>query len=467
MCPATVVRFVGQRGSTDSSYQAALGNAGNHIISSFGADRNTSIRPTLNGSPVRLRPNYALRDFLDLSVTVYLSDTLASREAEPDRWHRKLSFIVPVRQPSIWSANSDLLVNTLSFLTGDNVTLSWLERASLPPLTQAHRVRLTKAFDAICLFSGGIDSLIGAYQLLRDGQRVLLVGHHADSTTSGAQKRVIQALRNEFGDHVGFLQWGVTRSHNNSPRYPLQAAIEKSHRSRSFLFLALGTIAAKMLDVEQVFIPENGLIALNAPLQRGRMGSHSTRTAHPKYLLLLKQWLSSMDLYNGELLNPLMYKHKAELVIEADEFLKNLFPLTVSCSHGNVRTLRRGSKNHCGYCVPCLYRRTAFIGAQIDVSRFWAIDVFREFENLTDTQSANIRALVQFARGIMQMSTLAREAVVLSHGYFSADEARSLDPANFEGGYSNWTGMLTRWAEQFLGAVSDASSVRVRRILEL
>ena len=62
---------------------------------------------------------------------------------------------------------------------------------------------------------------------------------------------------------------------------------EKSQRSRSFLFITIALLAMSgMKNCKKLFMPENGLIALNVPLDSLRIGSHSTRTTHPYYLTL-------------------------------------------------------------------------------------------------------------------------------------------------------------------------------------
>ena len=64
-----------------------------------------------------------------------------------------------------------------------------------------------------------------------------------------------------------------------------QGGVENTTRSRSFLFISFGVFAVSgVKGVNELKIPENGLIALNVPLDNLRVGSHSTRTTHPFYL---------------------------------------------------------------------------------------------------------------------------------------------------------------------------------------
>jgi hypothetical protein len=60
---------------------------------------------------------------------------------------------------------------------------------------------------------------------------------------------------------------------------------EDTTRGRSFLFFSLGVAAGTALGRDFVLkVPENGLIALNVPLDRLRLGALSTRTTHPFYM---------------------------------------------------------------------------------------------------------------------------------------------------------------------------------------
>ena len=127
------------------------------------------------------------------------------------------------------------------------------------------------------LFSGGLDSAIGALDLIAQGIRPLLVSH---ASQGDADKQNIVAE---------LLPMECERMSVNS--YPTWAgADDDSQRTRSFQFLALGALAAeaiaryRKLPKSNLLIGENGLIALNPPLTPRRMGSHSTRTAHPHFL---------------------------------------------------------------------------------------------------------------------------------------------------------------------------------------
>src|SRR5207245_2433395 len=159
-----------------------------------------------------------------------------------------------------------------------------------------------------------IDSLLGAYRLLYAEKRVLLVGHQAEGITASAQTRLFRWLKERFKKNVDFLQCRVARAQRSDPKHPLGDKVEESHRPRSFLFLALATAAARAAQVRHIEIPENGLIALNPPLGTSRLGTVSTRTAHPAFLKGFSSLLKKADIFDGEIRNPFLYLSKTDMV---------------------------------------------------------------------------------------------------------------------------------------------------------
>jgi hypothetical protein len=105
-----------------------------------------------------------------------------------------------------------------------------------------------------------------------------------------------------------------------------------------------------------LFVCENGLIALNPPLTPARVGSLSTRTTHPVVLARFQSLLSNLGL-RVNVLNPYEAKTKGEMLSECKDqaFLQKLATQSTSCG----RFKYYGYK-HCGRCVPCLVRRAAF-----------------------------------------------------------------------------------------------------------
>lgn len=306
-------------------------------------------------------------DLLVLAAHVHAADTRISRtEQSQDSWTREMRLVVPVSDPDRWQAAALTLTRTLGFLTGDRWTVGFRRRPErFASLTTPPATLLPPPFDAVSLFSGGLDSLIGAIDLLEGGHTPLLISHAGEGATSDAQNVLFGKLKQHFsGSAFDRLRvWMVFPS-----GLVKDVSSENSTRGRSFLFFALGVFASTGLDSDFVLrVPENGLIALNVPLDPLRLGSNSTRTTHPFYIARWNELLVELGI-NGRIENPYWNKTKGEMTAECanTDLLKQLAPLALSCAHSaNARHLGvkgRGIEQ-CGYCLPCLIRRAALDAA--------------------------------------------------------------------------------------------------------
>ena len=136
-----------------------------------------------------------------------------------------------------------------------------------------------------------------------------------------------------------------------------------SQRARSLIFIAYGVLAATTLasyhegHVITLYLCENGFMAINPALTGARLGSLSTRTAHPVFLRRIQQLLDAADL-PVRIENPYGLKTKGEMLTEcADQgLLKAKAALSTSCGR-----FKKYGYRHCGRCIPCQIRRAAFL----------------------------------------------------------------------------------------------------------
>jgi hypothetical protein len=294
-------------------------------------------------------------DILTLATLVYLADTRISRigHAE-DSWTRELVIELPVFNLKKWASSSETFAKMLNFLTGDRWEISFTQRDKV--LSENNLI--AAEYDAVSLFSGGMDSLIGTINHLESGHSVALISHAGDSYTKNAQQKLLTEFKDKYPDFMPsyFDLWMVFEK-NLMP----DGEIENSTRSRSFLFIAFGIFALSGMNrINVLQVPENGLIALNVPLDDLRIGSHSTRTTHPFYMNLWNQALAELGLpYSIE--NPYWNKTKGEMAVEClnKDFLLQVIKESTSCSSPQKARWSGQPSQHCGYCVPCLIRRAA------------------------------------------------------------------------------------------------------------
>ncbi len=227
---------------------------------------------------LKMAPTEIAVDILVLAAHVHAADTRISRSTESqDGWTREIRLIIPVSDPIRWSSASDVLVRMLNFLTGDRWEVSFRERPqSQRSLVKGPADLVGAAFDGVSLFSGGLDSLIGAIDALKSGKTPLLVSHAGEGLVSKSQELCFDGLKAAFPKSP-FDRLRVWMSFE-SGLVP-DVGSEDSTRGRSFLFFSLGVAAGVALGKPFVLtVPENGLIALNVPLDPLRLGALSTRT---------------------------------------------------------------------------------------------------------------------------------------------------------------------------------------------
>lgn len=304
-----------------------------------------------------LQPSRAAMDFLSVAMAVTAADTFVLRADEPDGWRRTFDMHIPLSDPSQWTPLKAHLEATLSFLSSDRWHFEFTSGGMDPPplseIRSRNRVVNIANVDCVSLFSGGLDSAIGALDLLARGVRPLLVSH---ASKGDADKQDIVA---------SLLPSRCERMSINT--YPTWAgADDDSQRTRSFQFLALGALAAeavaryRKLPKADLFVCENGLIALNPPLTPRRMGSHSTRTAHPHFLGSIQALFDGLDI-PVTVSNP--YRHRTKGEMATPHTMQGAFSQfameTVSCGKWKRRN------QQCGRCVPCLIRRASLHAAGV------------------------------------------------------------------------------------------------------
>lgn len=314
-----------------------------------------------------LKPSAVGIDLLVLAALVYAADTRLNRiQTSQDAWTREIELIVPVSCPDRWKSAVEVLERMLRFLTGDLWTVRFrgLPDSGRPDLARRRRKTILRRFDGISLFSGGLDSLIGAIDELSEGRNPLFVSHGGEGGVSGPQGKLFGALarRNLSGIDPVRLRLGMGFPNG------LVAGIgsENSTRGRSFLFIAAAAFAGSAFDSPfDLRVPENGFISLNVPLDVTRLGSNSTRTTHPFYIHRWNELLSIIGI-RCTVQNRYWNRTKGEMVAECTDqaTLEALAPQSLSCAHPSMKRWHEGGKPHCGYCLPCLIRRGAMMQAR-------------------------------------------------------------------------------------------------------
>jgi len=312
-------------------------------------------------SAIGIFPSEIGVDLLVLAALSHAADTRISRETESqDTWTREIELVVPVSDSHLWQRVAGLMANMLDFLSGDRWTFTFRPRPDR--FAQIAKIRAEGSppsnFNCLSLFSGGLDSLIGAIDLLHAGVASLFISHAGEGATSGAQAACFEALQAQYQTRC----FSRLRMWMNFPLETVRnVASEKTTRARSFLFFAIGVFAGTGLGRPfTIRVPENGFIALNVPLDILRLGALSTRTTHPYYMARWNELLTNLGV-QGRIENPYWDKTKGEMVQAcADQaLLRRLVPKSLSCASPAKARWQGHPVQHCGYCLPCLIRRAS------------------------------------------------------------------------------------------------------------
>ncbi len=306
-------------------------------------------------------------DLLEVAAYVFAGDRSTSRgsriSVEYQGWARNLHFVIRVRDHDFWSEPTvqDALKSALCFATGDQgYEFTFQPGHTTPPTSLFDRKDFqakTTAGLSIMLFSGGIDSLAGAVQRLRESDdRICLVSHSSQGGTIRTQRGLVEALQQAYPERVSHYQF---RTHLQVIR-----AREESQRTRPFLYGSIAFAIAMAFGQERFFIFENGVTSLNFARREDLLNARASRTTHPQTVGRLASLFSTIAEQTFAIESPFIWNTKTEVV----DYLKasghgQLLPSSVSCSRTfNART----HATHCGECFQCLDRRIGVYGAAAD-----------------------------------------------------------------------------------------------------
>jgi 7-cyano-7-deazaguanine synthase in queuosine biosynthesis len=312
-------------------------------------------------------PSTALLDLLEVAFAAYFSDRLARRRDARDRsrgvqWRRHLTVRVGVRDVSLWNQPhvQTALAACLNFLTEDKWEFEFLpRRAPLWDVEQQSFLILptTDAAAGVMLFSGGLDSFAGLATHIGDTHSEwVLVSGAPNPRHKGLQAAQVAAARHLTRRNVFHL----------TVPYSLAATVdapveERSQRARSFLFLTLGVVAAERVGADALLMCENGVGAINLPMDGTQVGTSNARAAHPTTLLRFNRLLASLIGDAVHVRNPFWDITKGEACRHDNlRELGHAITETVSC---DSFPLRIPAMPQCGTCTSCLLRRVSLHAA--------------------------------------------------------------------------------------------------------
>lgn len=374
-------------------------------------------------------------DFFILSTLIYNIDRLINREQfSNEGWTREIKVNnIPVVNLDKFEKCKNQITSAINFLTGDNWDLNFA-------YTEPHIYNKKKksefcvdqhTFNKVCLFSGGLDSLIGFIDLMAENpnNKVLLISHKGLGKERKDQDGVIDKL-SEMRYYTGrykLLQSNIGMGRKWADNE--KASSETTFRSRSLLFIGMGIyIANNISQTTPLVVPENGTISLNLPLDPSRRSACSTRTTHPNFINSIQSIINNLGMQN-KIITPYSFATKGEMIRDCKdkELLSNLIDLSCSCAkRGHNQywdalpdAIRDNKIRHCGMCLPCLYRRVSLFFCGLDednIEHKYGTDVFNgkkyRIKDVTQKSSRDFRALLHFVNQNKTRNDIEKELVI-------------------------------------------------------
>ena len=367
-------------------------------------------------------------DFLYTTFYIYLTDILLPREKTAvDNWSRDIKLNIPVSNPSLWNANKEILIEALNFLTGDIWEFEFYHLDT--DYFKVDKLDFnTLEINEICLLSGGLDSLVGAIDLVSKENNILFISHFGGkSARQDYQRKIFDTLRNK-NKNIYLSQFHVEsndafyRDFNNA-KQEWKNIYDINQRARSILFLGFQIFNAINFNLKNIIVPENGLISINLPLNESRSTSNSTKTTHPYFFGKLEDFMNSLEI-QIKIDNPYKFCTKGEMLDKCEDksLMEKLLEDTISCSHNahNVWWTRASNNElNCGYCIPCIIRRASinYYDSNLDVYTRYGINLDEneiELDKKTSEKDIDLKALINFLNKKLSKKELERELLLIS-----------------------------------------------------
>lgn len=273
-------------------------------------------------------------DLVEIMSHVYFTDIFTKRFKK-----NKLKIVIPVIHLDFWQ-NENEKINTLlkwvseekfhiTFQQRNNITSSLFNCLHLPSL------------NATSLFSGGLDSLAGAFYNYTKGSNDDYLGFINKNEEGTKQRKIATFYRGIFKSSSEIL---IMDKPNGKKEHYIQS-------TRSLLYLALAIFKSHVNGSNEARLFENGILSLNPELSN----RYTTKTTHPKTIYLFNQILSDIN-ENLIIKTPFVFKTKGEILNAMDSNFKSQIKHTFTCGQGRTHP-ERTHKGQCGVCIPCLLRK--------------------------------------------------------------------------------------------------------------
>lgn len=420
------------------------------------------------------------KDLLRLAGYFYVGDAQAPRDGS---WRRRIHFIVPVQEVELWQSMTRELSYTLSYLSGDCISIEfYLCQPPDCPCVEHPKPLIPNEIetDCVCLLSGGIDSFSGTLKLVKDGHKPIVISHYFQGPVAQVQKELVGFIRDNHGkDTALHLQLKIgkhskpgQKKHQNK----LPHNCENTQRTRSFLYFTMASVAAFECDLDRIFVTENGVSTFNLPITRAYASTRCGRPTHPRNIYNYNRIINR--LYGKEFFmsNLYVFSTKGELIsaaIESPEE-KKVLEKTTTCPHFGFRLnfdRRRTHSlvNNCGLCYECMLRFASIHAAGIrpDMDRY----IMHPLKDTAKLKDSEITTLIRFITNCTDWEELSDRELLLRYPdlclparYYPGNSG---SPGESENRCPEAIAMHKRYAGEFMNWLIDEAGEELKEMTGL
>ena len=328
-----------------------------------------------------------LADLLEVVMAVYAADRRSPRDFKrAAAGQRSICVRVGVRNPGLWETTdmAHKLGELLCWLSEDTWSVEFEGRQAAPSSAESELFLFQLPAEppvTVSLFSGGLDSLAGLAaraQEVSAGSDVLVSGY-THNRLAHQQRLQVDFIRSAwrrdglFKEAAGLRHVAVPFGIRKLRGY----REEPSQRTRALVFLVLGVATALQADTDTLWVYENGVGAMNLPLNETQLGIDNYRGVHPRSLMLAQDFLSLALGQPVHIKNPFQFSTKAQMCKSlVGSGVADAVSHTVSCDGFPQRI--RNQPSQCGRCTSCILRRQSLQTSGLEqFDRGYRYDVLR------------------------------------------------------------------------------------------
>lgn len=279
------------------------------------------------------KKEWPVLDLVNIMGSIYVADVTNTAR-------KRINTNIPVLDLNLWKPLEKEINNLVTWVSGENfrVTFSEFKIDLNQTNTEASFALPTHA--AVTLFSGGLDSLTGAFWNYKSN----IVSDYVGFINKDEEKT-----------HQEFLkEFYFKKLHNPQVILIPKPVSKKKHTTqstRSLLYISLAIATAFYNESNDVYLYENGVLSLNPSL----VGRRTTKTTHPKTFYLYQSLIEKIGL-DINLQHPFIFKTKGENINAMDSEFKSQIKHSFTCGAGRANNLKSHT-GQCGVCIPCLLRK--------------------------------------------------------------------------------------------------------------